>query len=395
MKIYITGLGCISSIGHNVEHNFESLKNESIGIKKPKFFESRYASQLMFGEVNLSNEELKSMLRLDILKGLTRTDLLAFKAFDEAVKDAQLSDEDISSKKTAFISASTVGGMCLTTQLYNDSKNLSDTKEFLESYSLYSHSLRIAKEYGLKGYVDVINTACSSSANAIMLGAKLIKSGRVDRAIVGGVDSLAKYTVNGFSSLQILSKDICKPFSKNRDGLNLGEAAAYLVLEGEESSESKNKYGTILGYGNANDAFHPSALSDDGKGVRKSINDALKSANIKPEQVDYINCHGTGTGNNDEVELRSLSEIFENIPPFNSLKTYVGHTLGASGVIEALYSLLSIKYNLIFGQVSFEGAMDEFEKEPVVKAVNKKIDIVMSNSYGFSGNCTSLILGGI
>ncbi len=395
MEIYVTGLGCISPIGKNVDENLESLESGSSGIKRAKFFKSKYVGHLLFGEVNYSNEQILSMLNLRNRRGLTRTDLLAFKAFQEVVADAKLTTEHISSRDTAFISASTVGGMCLTNQLYNDSNNLSDTSEFLESYSSYSHSLKIAHEYGLKGFVDVINTACSSSANAIMNGARLIKAGKAKRAIVGGVDSLSKYTVNGFFSLQILSKSVCAPFDANRDGLNLGEAATYIVLESEEVAQNKKKYGKVLGYGNANDAFHPSSLSENGAGITQSIYDAFKTANISPKQIDYINCHGTGTNNNDEVELRALTKIFKELPPFNSLKTYVGHTLGAAGAIEVLFSLLTISNNRIFRQTNFKNVIDEFKKEPVVTKIDKEVDVVMSNSYGFSGNCTSLILGGI
>ena len=194
-----------------------------------------------------------------LFRSLTRTDLLAFKAFKEAVESAGLSPEEISSPDTAFVSASTVGGMCLTDQLYKDSNLLTNDSEYLDSYSCSAHANRIVERYQIKGPVDVINTACSSSANALMHGARLIRSGRAKRAIVGGVDSLSKYTVNGFNSLQILSSDRCKPFDSERDGLNLGEGAAYLVLERADERKGKKASAQLVGYGNSNDAYHTSS----------------------------------------------------------------------------------------------------------------------------------------
>ncbi len=392
MKVYITGIGCISPIGKNSEENLSSLREGACGLKRAEIFQSKYASTFYFGEVNFSNEEIASMVDVKGVKGITRTDLLAFKAFSEAVEDANLSKEEISSTKTAFISATTVGGMCLTNQLYDDSNLQSDTDEYLESYSAHAHATKIVAKYKIKGWVDVINTACSSSANAIMNGARLIKSGRADRVIVGGVDSLSKYTVNGFNSLQILSTEKCAPFDANRKGLNLGEAGAYLVLENEDIARDKKKYAKVVGYGNANDAFHTSSLSEGGDGIVKVIREALKVANIKPTEIDYINAHGTGTQNNDAVELTAFKAVFETVPPFNSTKSYVGHTLGAAGAVEAIFSIFSLMNDEVYAHLSFTNPIDTHSLSPVIDKTKTPVRYAMSNSYGFSGNCTSIIL---
>ena len=222
-RVFVTGMGVISSIGKDLNKNLESLRNGNSGIDKPKYFQSKYASSFSFGEVNISTKTLQEQLGLSEEKGLTRTDLFTFKAFEEAINDAKLSKQEISSLDTALISSSTIGGMCLTDQLYEDANLKSESSEFLNSYGCSAHTLRLTKKYQIKGFTDTINTACSSSANAIMLGTRLIKSGRVKRAIVGGADSLAKYTVNGFNALKILSESPCKPFDENRCGLTLGE----------------------------------------------------------------------------------------------------------------------------------------------------------------------------
>ncbi|MCD4663757.1 MAG: beta-ketoacyl-[acyl-carrier-protein] synthase family protein [Bacteroidales bacterium] len=392
-KVFVTGMGIISSIGNDINENLLSLRNSKPGIKKPKYFKSKYADSYLFGEVNISTKTLKQQLGLSQEKGLTRTDLFAFKAFNEAVGDAGLSKEEISSFDSALISASTVGGMCLTDQLYEDANIKSESSEYLDSYGCSAHTLRLIEKNKIKGLADTINSACSSSANAIMFGSRLIKSGRVKRAIVGGTDSLAKYTVNGFNALKILSQSACKPFDEHRSGLTLGEGAAYLVLESEDVVANKRSYAQILGYGNANDAFHPSTISDNATGVINAMSGALKSARLNPDKIDYINAHGTGTENNDFVELVGISKIFKEPPQYNSTKPYTGHTLGAAGAIESIFSLFSIVNYELYPGLNFNTPISQFNLLPIIE-YKKSMDInyVMSNSFGFGGNCTSIIL---
>ena len=391
-KVFVTGMGVISAIGNNTAENLAHLRKGKTGIAKAKYVNSNYADTRPFAEVKLSTEELRSQLNLKTTKGLTRTDYIAFTALKEALESSQLAPEEVSSEQTAFISASTIGGMCMTDQLYKDANLISNGSEYVESYPGSTHILKIAKEYKLSGIVDAINTACSSSANAIMLGAKLIKSGRATRAIVGGTDSIGKFSINGFNALQILSDEHCAPFDENRKGLNLGEGAAYLVLESEEIVRDKKIFAEILGYGNSNDAFHPSALSEDAIGVVECISRALKSAKITPEEIDYINAHGTATGNNDITELTGINKVFNGFPPFNSTKSYTGHTLAASGAIEAVYSILSINNNELYPSLNCKNAINTYNQFPITEFAKKDIKTVLSNSFGFGGNCTSLII---
>ena len=391
-KVFVTGMGIISAIGNNTAENLNHLRNGKTGIGKAKYVQSNFAQTHPFAEVKQSTEELKSQLNLKTNKGLTRTDYIAFTALKEALLNSQLSSEEISSEETAFISASTIGGMCNTDELYKDANLISSGSEYLESYPGSTHTLKIAKEYELSGVVGAINTACSSSANSIMLGAKLIKSGRATRAIVGGTDSLGKFSINGFNSLQIMSDIPCAPFDANRKGLNLGEGAAYLILESEDVIEDKQAYAEILGYGNSNDAFHPSSLSEDAVGVIECISKALKSAQINPNEIDYINAHGTATGNNDMTELTGISKVFNGFPPFNSTKSYTGHTLAAAGAIEAVYSILSINNNELFPSLNCNTPIEPFNQFPIKEYINSDIKTVLSNSFGFGGNCSSLII---
>lgn len=392
-RALITGMGVVSAIGSNVAENHSSLRAGKTGLKKPQFLKSKYADQFSFGEVDLSNEQLFEELQLDDPKGITRTELLALKALREAIAQSGLSQSDISSVDTAFISGTTVGGMAETKHLHQDANTNEKASDYVNSYRSGAHTLRIAKVNAFNGYTDTINTACSSAANAIMLGARMIRTGRAKRAIVGGVDSLAKYTVNGFNSLQIFSDELMQPFDQNRKGLNLGEGAGYLVLEADDMIADRDVLGEVSGYGNANDAHHPSAMSPDAVGVRGAITRALKSAGLDPSKINTVNAHGTGTPNNDQTELFGLTKIFETVPPFVSTKSYTGHTLAASGGVEAVYSVLSILYGEIYPSLNFDSPMEGFKDVPNTQLKeNQQIDHVLSNSFGFGGNCTSLIL---
>jgi 3-oxoacyl-(acyl-carrier-protein) synthase len=392
-KVYVTGKGIISSLGLNVEENLAALRAGKSGIRKAKYFRSSFVDNNYFGEVGLSDEQLQSICGLSNEKELTRTTLLAMRAFSEAIQDAGLSDIDVSSISTAFISSSTVGGMCYTDELYTDANMKGSPSDYVKSYEGSDHTLRIIRKYGIVGYTDTINTACSSSANAVLLGARLIKSGRVSRVIVGGTDCLAKYTVNGFNSLMILSEQPCMPFDQNRNGLTLGEAAAYIVLENEKESENKKRFAEVTGFGNASDAFHPSATSEEAKGPIKAMQNALVSAKLHPDQIDYINAHGTGTINNDITESFAFSKIFNKVPPYNSTKSYTGHTLAASGATELIFSLLSMMHSELYPSLRCMEPIDKFDFKPIDCYVpNIIINNIISNSFGFGGNCTSIVL---
>jgi 3-oxoacyl-[acyl-carrier-protein] synthase-1 len=252
----------------------------------------------------------------------------------------------------------------------------------------------IAAEIGIRGYVDTISTACSSSANSIMIGAKMIRQGLLDRVIAGGTDALSRFTLNGFNSLMILDRQPCQPFDENRRGLNMGEGAGYIVLEAHDNPglDEKEIFGELTGYANTNDAYHQTASSPDAKGAVMAMTQAMQMGKISPSEIDYINAHGTGTPNNDLTEETAISKIFgKEIPPFSSTKAFTGHTLAASGGIEAVLSLLAIKHNVIFPNLRYETKMKEFEFGPVAEIKKQKLNHVISNSFGFGGNNSSLL----
>lgn len=383
-------MGIITAIGDNVETNRQSLIHGKSGISAITLFPTKYAGVLPAGEIKIDTKELSKKLNAHE-RGVTRTELLALHAFREAVADAGLSNTEISSVNTGLIGATTVGGMCLTDELYHDANKNDDGSEYLSSYDCGSSTLYLQSKYKVGGIINTINTACSSSANAIMYGARLIKNGLANRVIAGGVDSLAKFTINGFNSLHILSKQPCRPFDRERKGLNLGEGAAYIVLEKEGDCNGKKIYAEVSGYGNSNDAFHPSSISDDGEGPFLSMQRALNEAALSPADINFINAHGTATENNDETESRAMLRLFDQPPLFTSTKGNTGHTLGAAGAVEAIYSILNLYHQEIYPAINFSVPIESTGLKPVQQYTQLQLNHIMSNSFGFGGNCTSLI----
>ncbi len=384
-------MGLISAIGDSVKENRDSLQHSRSGIGDIQFYKTAYAGKLPSAEVKTSTDELNKKLFGKPNPSVTRTSLLALHAVEEAIQDSGLTKQEIASAETALVGATTVGGMCLTDELYSDALAKDKGTPYLSSYDYASVALVIQKRYGISGEISTINTACSSSANAISYGARLIRHGFARRVIVGGAESLAKFTINGFNALNILSSKPCAPFDRDRSGLNLGEGAAFLVMEKEEDLHGKKTYATLAGFGNKNDAYHPSSNSPEGIGPYLAMKEALENSGLVAGEIDYINAHGTGTENNDETESRAMIRLFENVPSFSSTKSFTGHTLGAAGAIEAVYSILNLFHQEIYPSLSFLNPITETGLTPVLRYSAKTIKHVMSNSFGFGGNCSTLI----
>lgn len=394
-RVFITGVGIISAIGNNVHETLESVYLEKSGLGFSEFLSTIFKYEIPVAEVKVSNKKLGEKLGLHPSHSYTRTALLGLLAAREALVNAQI--ENVSDARTGLISGSSVGGMDRSEKFYKEF--LSDNKKGrlrnIIGHDCGDSTAKIADYFCINDFVTTISTACSSSANSIMLGARLIKNNILDRVIVGGVDSLTTFTLNGFNTLMILDPKPCRPFDETRSGLNLGEGAGFLVLESERVLEKKNKkiYCEVKGYGNACDAYHQTASSPDGDGAKLAMMKALDVACLSPADISYINAHGTGTPNNDLSEGRAIENVFKSsMPFFSSTKSFTGHTLGASGAIEAVLSVLSIEHNLIFPNLNFTNPMNELKLVPVTHLIkNAEVNNVLSNSFGFGGNNTSLI----
>jgi 3-oxoacyl-[acyl-carrier-protein] synthase-1 len=391
--VAITGMGIISAIGNTVEENLSSLVTNKVALTTVENISTVHSDVIKVGEIKKTNEQLAEELQLSPDNNFSRTAMLGTIAAKQAVRNAGINS--INEFKTGLIAATSVGGMDTTEKQYYDFIENESALKYVSSYESGDVAHKIANELGIEGIVTTISTACSSAANAIMLGARMIKNGKLDRVIVGGTDALAKFTINGFKTLMILTDAENMPFDSNRKGLNLGEAAAFLVLESDEMVELQNKkvLARVSGYGNANDAFHQTASSENGDGAFLAMEKAFQVAGIKPKQIDYINVHGTATPNNDLSEGRALERIYKDneTPDFSSTKPFTGHTLAAAAAIEAVYSVLAIQNNVVFPNLNFKTQMEEFNLVPQTTLKHKNIEHVLSNSFGFGGNCSTLI----
>lgn len=388
-KIVVTGMGIISSIGNSVEENFHSLIHSKSGITRVENFSTYLKDFIKVGEIKLSNEDLSERLNIVKENSYTRTSLLAIFAIKEAIK--HFSETEIS--QMGLVSASTVGGMDKTEQYFYEYQNNISVRKYIHTHNIGDITHQIADYFGLKSIVTALSTACSSSANAIITGCNLLRMGYLKQVIIGGSDPLSKFTINGFNSLMILSDTDCQPFDNNRKGLNLGEAGAYLVLETEENALKNNHkiLATLSGWGNANDAYHQTASSADGEGAFLAMQKALSMANLSPSEMDYVNAHGTATQNNDLSESIALSRVFHSVPDFSSTKAFTGHTLATASSVEAIYSILAIQNGIVFPNLNFQTPMVEVDIKPQTEIKYKEINNVLSNSFGFGGNCSTLI----
>lgn len=394
-NVCITGVGLVTTVGNNLHENISAIQSGKTGIGIPKYVKSKYASMIPFGEVKLSDRQLADELSIRN-KVVSRTQLLAHKAFNEALSNSALHIDDLKNTETSIVVSSTVGGMYLTDELYADSNNLSKGSDYLSLYDCASIGIYLQQLTGAKGVINTINTACSSGANALIYGIRQIKNRRAKRVIVGGVDCLSKFTINGFNALNILSAKSCKPFDNNRDGLNLGEGAGFLILESSETVKEENVMAYISGFANSNDAFHPSALSDEGFGPMAAMRGALESAGLMPKEINSVIAHGTGTPNNDRVEGLSIKRIFgESLPPVCSLKSILGHTLGAASAVESVLAVIGVRDGYVYPSKNFETPDEETGLVPNLNFKKERIKNSILNSFGFGGNCSSLIFSSV
>lgn len=393
--VYITGLGIHSAIGRGIEETRQSLVSGRTGIHTIRHLNSRHSGELLAGEIDLTNEQLAQNLNIDSDRTYSRTALIGL---DAARQAWQFDPSREYQSKTGFISSTSVGGIDKSELAYSTFLSQNDftgTLDQLVSHDCGDSTERIADDLGIKGFVSTISTACSSSSNALILGARMIRCGLLDKVLVGGTDALTIYTLNGFNSLLILDREWCRPFDQNRKGLNLGEGAAFLTLESEASilRSGAEPICELRGYGNTNDAFHQTASSPEGAGAFRAMQCALDLANFQPADIDYINAHGTATPNNDLSEGLAIKNLFQNkIPLFSSTKSFTGHTLAAAGAIEAVISILCMNDNMIVPNLNFSDVMEELGIEPVSDLrFDTPMNVVLSNSFGFGGNCSALV----
>ena len=392
--ILVTGTGVVSAIGLGKAQTLEALLNARSGVGPLQYLKTGH-KEFPVGEVKLTDAEMRTHLGLADNAISTRTALMGMLALEEALQDAGLTAEML--PQVGFISGTTVGGMDMSEQFYLDFVNSEAHKEYIAAHDCGNCTEMTANHFGKFAFVTTLSTACSSAANAIILGANMIRCGEADIVVVGGSECITKFHLNGFNSLMILDTEPCRPFDATRNGLNLGEGAAYLVLESEESAKRRGAKAQALlsGYGNACDAFHQTASSPEGEGAYLAMKKALEMAEIQPSDIDYINAHGTGTPNNDTSESQAMIRLFDGeVPPVSSTKPFTGHTTSASGSIEAVFCILALQHGFLPVNLNWSQPMEN-GIVPVSQPVKKTLKHVLCNAFGFGGNDSSLLLSSV
>ena len=384
MKQSIIDFGLISSIGSGKEETKSNLFSPNRCGLTPATLKN--GTETYIGKVSIELE----LIPENLSNLQSRNNQLLLTVFKQIEASFITNSKELDPEKIGIVIGTSTSGISDVEQAF---EYKSANEDFPEDYHYKKHEMGspsefLAKYLNCQGPSYTISCACSSGAKAIASASRLLSSGICDLVICGGVDTLCDLTLLGFDSLEVISSQQCLPFSKNRDGINIGEAGALFLMKNEPGAYN------LLAYGESSDAHHHSAPDPEGKGAIKSMKEALDAAMLKEEDINYINLHGTGTIQNDAMEAKAVNKIFKSNPPCSSTKALTGHTLGAAGALEAAFSLLALEENQLpihHWDNSRDPDMDQIN----LVAPETKTDLknIMSNSYAFGGNNCSLILG--
>jgi 3-oxoacyl-[acyl-carrier-protein] synthase-1 len=262
--------------------------------------------------------------------------------------------------------------------------------DWAHTHNTFSVARFTREHFQLQGPAAVISTASSSSAKVFATANRFISMGLCDAAIVGGVDSLCLTTLLGFNCLELVSPDVCRPWDINRTGTNIGEAAGFAIVEKNPSGDCSIG---LLGYGESSDAYHMSTPHPQGQGAAAAMRTALKKAGLQPEQVDYVNLHGSATKSNDSAEDHAVSEVFGTFTPCSSTKGFIGHTLGAAGITESIICFLAMQHRFMPLSLNTQERDPGLVAQILLETTPCDVQITMTNAFGFGGNNCSLVFG--
>jgi len=399
-RVAITGLGIITAIGESMPTFRQALFNGKCGISSISLFDTTgFPCQVA---AQIKNSNLEALIEPKEIKRFSRCDLLGLIAAHEALLDSNLDLERSPCSKIGVILGAGAGGM-LSWEKYRRalwSKNTKPRPSLLLPVAHCTLTDLIASRYRLTGFRATISTACSSSATSIGYGFDLIRSGRQDIVVTGGSESLSELTFAGFNSLRVMDPEYCRPFDKSRRGLSLGEGAAILILEDYGRAEDRGTtiYAEVLGYATNSDAFHMTSPDPEGMGMSKVMAKALERANLGPDQVDYINAHGTATRVNDQMETKAIKRIFGEKGArdlaISSTKSMVGHCLGSAGAIEAVAIVQALCEQVVPPTIHLENPDPDCDLDYVPNSSRaREIRFALNNSFAFGGNNTSVVFG--
>lgn len=386
-KVVITGMGIICALGKGKEQVKNNLVlNENCMVYLNKFGEYKNLSYVKVGAVNL-NTSITNDTDYD------KSEWMARVAINEACKQAGFDNLDFSNlggKVALSLSTSVMGSDYI---LKHVKSNESKGAWIINSKAYVT---RLAKEYKIKGGCYTTSSACASGTAGLGIAYDLISYDKADIVLCGGTDHITDISIYGFNALDTLSKDICKPFDRERDGINIGEGSAFFILEEYEHAKKRNVeiLSEVLGYGLSNDAYHETSPDPTGEGASRSMRMAMLEAGILKGRNVYINAHGTGTKANDSMEIKAIKTVFpKEQVMISSTKSLTGHCLGAAGSIELAFSLMFLEEG--YAPETANSNMDIEEGEEIICSMEQSPEIhtIMSNSFAFGGNDATIIIG--
>lgn len=384
--VSICASGCICAAGKNTRACFETMLERDV---QPTFIPDFSYDQPMLSPVYAVPKEWLAKKT----PTLTETMRLLLPAVEEALTQAELTPERLNRLKVGSCIGSSTGASLNFKSFYQQWREGDEPDlEIIESYLHCNPATALAEKYDLSGPVQTVTNACSSGTDAIGIAASWIRQGFCDLVIAGGADALSGISYTGFSRLMITSPEKCRPFDKDRQGLNLGEGAAVLILASKKAIQKLelNSIAKVMGYSTCSDAHHLTAPHPEGAGLKQAINEALKRSGISISEIDFINVHGTGTENNDRIEGEMISQLFPSTP-FSGIKGFTGHTLGAAGAIEAVMTIMSLQNGLLMPTRGFHEAAAGVNAIPVKEKTVIKAKYALSESLAFGGNNSALV----
>lgn len=376
--VYIAGMGAICAAGSNVDSGFDAVRNGLDNIKPLTLFDSGLKTIPVCAQIQDN---------IDLLhKGSYRTLSLALIAAQEAMSVLQNHE----GMRLGIIASTTVGGISVTERIYEQFKK--DPLIKIDSRSLAIHeptvlSAELCRHFKGSGF-HTISTACSTGLHAIGIAKRFIENNVYDACLAVGADALSLLTIRGFASLTLLDSNGCRPFDKRRAGISLGEGAAAMLITSDKFIQrcSGKVFARVSGWGATADSFHMTAPHPEGDGAARAIRAALCEAAIEPEQIDLVVTHGTATPDNDKAEIKAMRSVMPQLPPFCSMKRTLGHTLAASGILEAVYAVKALQNNLVPPTAGFEQLDEEIGVAPAISDSSKELRHVLKSSFGFGGN---------
>jgi 3-oxoacyl-[acyl-carrier-protein] synthase II len=415
-RVVVTGIGMVTPLAPNVKNTWDELINGKSGINKIKSFDTSDLTVKIAGQIPVNDEKFAFDPNLYMEpKDQRKVDdfiLYAVAAADQAIEDAGLIDiKPEQAERAGVLIGSGIGGLQSIAKANDTLKEKGPRRMspfFIPSCLINLASGQVSIKHGLKGPNHSVVTACSTGAHAIGDAARIIKAGEADIMVAGGSEAaVCRLGMAGFSAARALSSNFndfpekaSRPWDELRDGFVMGEGAGVVILESYESAKKRNAkiYAEVLGYGLSGDAYHITAPAADGDGGFRSMQAAIKNGKVNQDDINYINAHGTSTPLGDEIELESVSRLFKNqiaSISMSSTKSSIGHLLGAAGAVEAIFCILSTYYDIVPPTLNLDNPC----KEPLLidlvpkEAKEKKINIALSNSFGFGGTNASVLVG--